>query len=389
MKKREKSLVPDICFYVALMIELMIVILDKSAYIIHYEGQWFRLTFCLFGVKALFNRYTWKEWLGFVTVGVVGVISYYVTGRNEMLRIIMLVAACKGMKSDRVLKTIFWTTLAGCTVLVLLSLTGIMGLVSITAEFRVGRVETRYCFGMGHPNAFHCMVWALVTLGCYIYRNKLKLWHYALLFVGNIVIYMFSLSRTAVIVTAVVIILFAMVCCCKQIADRRLFYVGCALTIVACVIMTVVLCETLEYSALVQKIDEKLSLRIWVISVVENAMPHDWTLFGLPENIEYFDMGIVRLFYWYGWIPACIYFAVNFSLIIVAYKKKDASLAVLVTTFMMYTVIEAHLISDYLLRNYLFVLYGLALTTSKADKDRPAEYALWDIRRIRRGVKCE
>ena len=29
----------------------------------------------------------------------------------------------------------------------------------------------------------------------------------------------------------------------------------------------------------------------------------NWRLFSRPENIKYFDMGYVRLFYWYGIIP--------------------------------------------------------------------------------------
>ena len=56
MKDREKltlwmNRISQTTFYLALFIELTIVILDKSAYIIQYEGLWFRLTFVLFGIS--------------------------------------------------------------------------------------------------------------------------------------------------------------------------------------------------------------------------------------------------------------------------------------------------------------------------------------------------
>lgn len=389
MRSERKKQILDIIFYMAIVIELMIVILEKSAYIIRYEGYWFRLTFILFAVKAFFNKYTLKEWAGFVVAGVVAIISYRVTGRNEMLRVLVLIAACKDMEPKRLLKTIFWTTLSGCIVLMVLSLTGVMGTVAITAEFRVGKVETRYCFGLQHPNGFHCMVWALVTLGCYIYKEKVKLFHYVLLFAGNIVVYMFTLSRTAVIVTTFVIVLYAVVYCCKRISNWRLFYIGCACMIIASLIITIILSETVYTVPLVGKLNEKLSLRIFGITWTENAMPGDWTLFGLASNTKYFDMGVARLFYWYGWIPALIYLTMNIHLICIAYKKRDVYLAILVATFMIYTVIEAHLISDYLLRNYIYVLYGLALTVSDEEKETKKQYYLWDIVNSKRGVKCE
>ena len=66
-------------FYLGLLIELTIVILDKSAYIIQYEGQWFRLTFVLFGISLITTRHSVKEWLWLLVFGIMGVVSYFAT----------------------------------------------------------------------------------------------------------------------------------------------------------------------------------------------------------------------------------------------------------------------------------------------------------------------
>ena len=86
-------------FYLGLLIELTIVILDKSAYIIQYEGQWFRLTFVLFGISLITTRHSVKEWLWLLVFGIMGVVSYFATERNEILRFVVFIWACVGTVS--------------------------------------------------------------------------------------------------------------------------------------------------------------------------------------------------------------------------------------------------------------------------------------------------
>ena len=51
------------CFWAGLLLELLIVVMDISAYINPIEGQLFRLTFLLFAVKVLCSRFSRREWL--------------------------------------------------------------------------------------------------------------------------------------------------------------------------------------------------------------------------------------------------------------------------------------------------------------------------------------
>lgn len=77
------------CFYLGVVIEVLIVLVDKSAYTNPIEGQLFRLTFLLFMIKACLTKYSWKEYLIIGFFLGMGVISYLVTGRNEIIRIVM------------------------------------------------------------------------------------------------------------------------------------------------------------------------------------------------------------------------------------------------------------------------------------------------------------
>ena len=84
----------------------------------------------------------------------------------------------------------------------------------------------------------------------------------------------------------------------------------------------------------------------------------NWSLFSRPENSKYFDMGYVRLFYWYGIIPGAAYVIMYALLIWQCYKKKNYMGFMMVLGFALYTMLEAHFISVYLGRNYALFLMG-------------------------------
>ena len=83
-----------------------------------------------------------------------------------------------------------------------------------------------------------------------------------------------------------------------------------------------------------------------------------WRLFSRPENNYFFDLGWVRLFYWYGIIPGCVLALAIAAMLVFFYKKNDYLAIALIASISLYTVIEAHVISVYLARNYLLFLAG-------------------------------
>ena len=170
-------------FYLAVMIEIMLVILDKSEFLYPFEGWTFRITFLLCFIKFLCAEctavYTLRDNVVIAAFLILGTISYQVTGGNDLLRIILFLASCKGEDMIRCLKMVFWITLIGCTGIILLSISGIYGAATLTQDFGRGGAETRYVLGMGHPNALQCMVWMTSSLGMYLYHTKWKWFHYA------------------------------------------------------------------------------------------------------------------------------------------------------------------------------------------------------------------
>lgn len=362
-------------FYIAVMIEVLMVIIDKSNYTNPIEGRLFQLTFLLFLIKVCLTKYTRREYAVILLFCLLGAASYFITERNEIIRLVMFVAACKNIEMKKCLKMVFWLTLSGCLAIILLSVTGIYGAVSLTQDYGRGSIETRYTLGMGHPNALQCMVWALTALGIYLYREKMRFYHFVVVFILNVAAFVLSDSKTSFLVAVFTI---AVAYLSGEKLPKRIKKL-CAwlngVVVIGSIGASIVMaanayrvynhdwhCVSDPVTMLFVRLNDLLNGRIRILTETvgwEGSM-NSWTLFSGPDSIYYFDMGWVRLFYWYGIIPGCVFVAVIVILLIYFLKKEDYLSIALIAAISLYTIAEAHVISVYLARNYVFFLIGAA-----------------------------
>lgn len=361
MEKKMKK-IGDICFWAGLLIEILIVIIDKSAYINPYEGWLFRITFMLFAIKVATTKYTMKEWFCIIAFGIIAMISYLVNEKDEVVRIVVFVAACKDLPLKNILKTTLFVTAAGSLVLLLLSVTGIYGEPTVTANFGRGPfpgiVETRYCFGMGHPNAFQTMLFMMTVLCLYIYEKEMKWYHFVLLFAVNFVSYQFTDSNTSLLVTTAAIVGVAAMKYWKWLQKSSFAYWAGTILVLGIVIFSAIGSHYGRETTFMYHLDQILNGRFQYAYIVEASRIENWKMFADSANTEFFDAGFIKLFYWYGIIPGCLYVFANLYLIYQSYRKQDYTLLVMVVAFTVLTIMEAHLISWYILRNYLFIVLG-------------------------------
>lgn len=381
-------------FYAAVMIEVMMVIVDKSSYINPMEGRFFQLTFVLCFLKVCLTKYNLREYVVIFLFCVLGAASYFITGRNEVVRLVMLIAACKDVDMEKCLKRIFWMTLAGCSVIVLLSITGIYGAVALTADFGRGGVETRYTLGMGHPNALHCMVWALTTLGLYLYAEKMKWYGYCLILIFNFGVFFLSNSKTSLLASMTAIGLFWITANKRSVFLKRVgAWLGGLLTLISILVSVVIALNAYrvynydwslsenndKITLFFVKINNMLNGRIRILTETKGweGSIESWRLFSKQGAENYFDLGWIRLFYWYGIIPAGIFVCVLLILLLYCYRREKYSAIVLIAAFSVYSIAEAHAISVYLARNYVFFLIGAywspMLDCTKREKNNAEE----------------
>jgi len=363
MAVREKmNKIGNLCFWIALVIESVIVMIDKSAYINPWEGKLFRLTFVLFCIKVITTQYSKKEWIAIAIAGILVSISYLVNDKDEVVRAAVFVISCKNIDVKKILKVVLGITLAGSVILFVLAASGTFGAMTMTANFGRGSfpgiVETRYCFGMGHPNAFQCMMYMMTVLCLYIYVDKMKWYHFVLLLLINVMTYHYTDSNTAMLVIGATIIGAAIMKYVPILKNLKWIYWLSAAFVLTLVIFSAVGSYTGRETQFMYDLDQILNGRFQYAHAIENARVENWTLFSNRANTEFFDQGFIRLFYWYGIIPGIMYVLANLYLIYQSYQKRDYMLLIIVVGFSLFSMMEAHLVSVYILRNYLFILLG-------------------------------
>ena len=376
------ELISKYTFFLGLFIELSIVILEKSEYIIQYEGLWFRLTFVLFGISMITTKHSIRQWIVFFVMALLGCNSYLHTGRNEILRAVVFIWACYGKDMKKVLKFTFWYTLVGCAVIFLLSVVGIYGEVFLEAVYRTdvpwtpGEVERRFCFGMGHPNAFHCMMLVITWLGVYCYHEKIRWYGYALMGGAHVAVFLFTDSKTGLLMSVGSIGIFVVLAYVKPLQKSKIVYLLGIFTIAAVVGFSVFMAKYSVHHPLLAKMDSILSNRIlnlYYDNANHEGMLHTWSLWSVERNNYYFDLGIIRMFYWFGIVPAVVYFVAQCRLIWCGFKKKDFMLLAVIVVIAIYSVFEAHFISDYMGRNYILFFFGMYLGDMLGEERQIAE----------------
>lgn len=352
-------------FYLGLAAEILLVIWDKSSWTDPYMGQICRMTFLLFAVccACSVRKSTMAEDIVFAIGVLIGALSWRFGGRNDLLRIVIFLRAAGTVSVPRAMKVTFVSSVLGCLGLVGLAFAGIQGHLYQTYDYGHG-VETRWDLGLGHPNSLHCMAAMLLIFGLYLFEKKMKLYLYVLLGVGNVLLYGLTRSNTAFAISMLALMLSLILHYGKKLAAGNAVYFLGELFLFGGLLFSV-FCGIYRPSGhwLLEKLDHVLTGRIsslWTTTFHEGTLS-TWKWFGQRLNVCYFDLGWLRVVYWYGVIPAIVIIGLTFALLEHARKTRDKAAFMLLLCFGLYTVFEAHLVSAYIGRNYALFIAALYL----------------------------
>ena len=352
-------------FYLGLAAEILLVIWDKSSWTDPYMGQICRMTFLLFAVccACSVRKSTMAEDIVFAIGVLIGALSWRFGGRNDLLRIVIFLRAAGTVSVPRAMKVTFVSSVLGCLGLVGLAFAGIQGHLYQTYDYGHG-VETRWDLGLGHPNSLHCMAAMLLIFALYLFEKRMKLYLYVLLGVGNVLLYGLTRSNTAFAISMLALMLSLILHYGKKLAAGNAVYFLGELFLFGGLLFSV-FCGIYRPSdhRLLAKLDHVLTGRIsslWTTTFHEGTLS-TWKWFGQRLNVCYFDLGWLRVVYWYGVIPALVIIGLTFALLEHARKTRDKAAFLLLLCFGLYTVFEAHLVSAYIGRNYALFIAALYL----------------------------
>lgn len=179
-----------------------------------YEGQFF-YNVCLvigaafFMLKILFTKHSVKEYIGIFLILLLGALVYRQSGEKSLLICFTMMLGMKGVSDKRIFKvgSVIWIT--SFVTMYVLAVVGIIPEYASTMLRAGWPIMLRHSLGYPHPNSLHASYFVLVVFVLYLCKNLSKGSLSAVsvaLFLGNLYVFMYSLSRNGFLITCVYIL---------------------------------------------------------------------------------------------------------------------------------------------------------------------------------------
>ncbi len=372
-ENRKKAV--NLLFYAALTIELVLMLVEKSELIFTLESYVFRVTFLLTLLAVVIMRHDKREWIVIAAILIFTFICYELSGKNDLLRLATFLMAARDIDLKKAMKYTFYVCLVGFLAIALLSVTGILGQVYMVADYgRSSGEEIRYVFGFGHPNTLLGCVYAMILMWLWIYGQKASALLYGTVFVVAGVTAFITRSRTGIAILAATLILAVIIRLSSNLSEKKSFYLmDVVVTPVLCLITALFAAGfsqmgylgkgffDLPYFFTIDRLFNNRMGNLYYGVPDHGGILQNWRLFAGRGADGYFDMGWVRLFYWYGIVPTLLIGVAVAITIYVCMLKKDAFAALLILSLSVYTIIEATFVTRYFGRDFFLLIAGVYL----------------------------
>lgn len=331
IKNREK--LGNILFVAAIVIEVAIMMTDHmSSFTLPFRGRFAQLAFVLFGCKILTTRYTKKQWLVIIILGMLGTVSYFTMGDEYVLRAAVMIIASKDVKREISYNIIFIGALVGTIIIIGMAALGLNGRLYEIKDYGRDGIEKRWCLGFNHANNIHCMFWYITALFICARKSIRGIYHYIILLVADVLLYLLTASKTGLIATAILVVMTAFSHYFKKLNAAKLPYILGAFAVTACTVVSIIGARYSCFeSSFCAKLDGFLNQRLNMSHDYANLL--DWRLFPGPRELgKAVDNGIASFGYLYGIVMLVLMLGSIYWIILKAYKEKSIILMTLAVT---------------------------------------------------------
>jgi len=352
LSSSQKNRIAQALFYIAFIMEILIRSLNSAGVDILYRSRLMQLAAILFGVKIILTHYSKREWCVIVATAVLTMIPFFTMRETLWIEIAMMIIASKDVDREKSFRCYFGLLSVSMILMAVLSATGLIDNFVLIKDFDRGGVETRYCFGFSHPNVFYSNLLLLVAMGMYVFCKRMKTWHYIMLTGLNVLLMTLSLSRNGFIVVQLLIIAMFVVQKWPQVIENRVVYgLGyVAIGLAALLSYAIFFVDWKLLEGLNNILTGRLVLAVYAAPIAE------WRLLPVIREGIVLDMGFVNVMYYWGILFGLLYIL----LIFLNYRqfkiKKDYAALVILLSYTLFTMIEAHAFSMYFVGNLMFIL---------------------------------
>lgn len=167
------------------------------------------MSLCCLALKLCVSKHTLKEWIIMSVLVLTGILIYRSSGEEAALWAMLVIVGMKNISLKRLMSVCaaIWSVAFAFSITA-----GILhirdGVVVVHEKLGLGPI-IRWSLGYTHPNVFHVSYFILAALLIYVFEwHDKKLWKVsAILFAGNLLVFLYSISYTGILIVTGYLIL--------------------------------------------------------------------------------------------------------------------------------------------------------------------------------------
>lgn len=292
--------------------------------------------------KILLTPYTKRQWVMVAVLLLLTAVVYCQSGEKGILFIMFMILGMKNISLKKVMRTGLWVWSLCAVALSIFSFFRLEHTIyRVHQKMGLGHIF-RWSLGFTHPNVLHITYLALCAFLIYELAERYNLKHFALLMLGNVLVFFYSISFTGFGIVAIFLVgelyvRFRPKFCLLEKA-------AVSLVLPVCVLFSFLLPWLYARQAAAQqiapwlaKLDDMLNTRI---SLASQFLSTEYTsLFGAKVALLELPFGSIDSSYmWgfinYGFIPFLLLMAAYFLLVAEECRKQQTREVVMVICFL-------------------------------------------------------
>lgn len=353
----------NILFIVTSCLELAMGMLEMCKYEFPAKRVILWGFFFIYVFTALRNKYSRNEKMVFCVLMLLGGLLYIHSGINTGIKAPVYIFALKEMDIKKLFR---------CMVITMLIMFGSIFILAIFFDFGTvcfydvrksrGFGGLRICYGFSNPNMFQIAFYGALSYMLFAFEDRMNWKKWA----GIMAVYMgvsfFTNSLTGMLVGAITGIgVFVVSKVRNKYLPEILMATFCCM-VAFFLVVSFLAAMDVEKGVLLNTINDFISGRMNQLKLYTNeeiyTLPYmeNWKLFSSRSHKNFYDMGYIQIFYYYGVVVACCYLGFVIYAVNQARKKRNSFGIVLMIGLCMYLFMEARYFSNYLTRDFLLMI---------------------------------
>lgn len=365
-------------FIIAASAELVMAILDECRFEVPYSRYILWGFLVIYGLKVMCNLYSIHEYAILALVIAVGMINYKCAGMNSVLKAGIFLFALRGEDWKKVLRCLTACLIVTSFIMYIRAIALNNPALLYITDIRIDRGNNgiRYTFGYLNSNRFMGTVISVVMLLLLLAdgNRRKALISSIIAGIAVIVFYLFTDTRTALILVLSVILLYNAVVCFN---NKMINYLAIGMFAASFIgeVMVSVMATCHVDNAFMQMIDDFISGRFHQLGDTKftgsNALVYveNWHLFSSHMNQAGCDLGYVFIFYYYGIIAAIMLLMLIVYTAVVIYRRREYYKFVILMGLCTYIFMEIYFFSNYVSKNLLLVFCGITIWQAKQGEE--------------------